>query len=125
MKLIGVGRIGRDVEIRRTQSGEPVANISLAWNYGTKDRNGKRPTQWLDAALFGKRAESLAPYLKKGTTVFADLRDVHIQTYKNKDGAENFKLTAVVDSIEFVGARESQEDAKPKSIADEDNDLPF
>jgi len=125
MKLIGNGRIGRDVEVRRTQSGEPVANISIAWNYGTKDQNGKRPTQWLDAALFGKRAESLAPYLKKGTTVFCDLRDVHIQTYKNKDGDQNFKLTGVVDSIEFVGSRDSQEEPKRKTIAEEDNDLPF
>jgi single-strand DNA-binding protein len=105
MKLIGVGRIGRDVELRYTGSGEPVANISLAWNYGQKDRSGKKPTQWVDATLFGKRAESLAPYLKKGVTLFIDLRDVHVSTFKTKDGTQNSKLTGIIDGVEFAGDR--------------------
>jgi single-strand DNA-binding protein len=41
-----------------------VANVSLAFTYGKKGDDGKRPTQWVDASLWGQRAESLAPYIK-------------------------------------------------------------
>jgi len=105
MKLIGVGRIGKDVELRRTAGGEPVANISLAWNYGMKDQTGKMPSQWVDATLFGKRAESLAPYLKKGVTLFVDLKDVHVKTFKGNDGNQKSSLTGIVDSVAFAGDR--------------------
>ena len=105
MKLIGIGRIGKDVELRYTAAGEAVANISLAWNYGVKGEDGKKPTQWLDAALFGKRAESLAPYLKKGVTLFVDVRDAHVVTFKTKDGSTGHKLTGTVDGVAFGGDR--------------------
>jgi single-strand DNA-binding protein len=66
MKASGIARIGKDVEVRYSPSGDAIANISLAFSYGKKQSDGKRATQWVDATLFGKRAESLAPYLKKG-----------------------------------------------------------
>ena len=60
MKAFGLARIGRDVELRTTQSGETVAGLSLAFSFGKKGADGKRPTQWVDASLWGKRAEALA-----------------------------------------------------------------
>ena len=105
MKLIGVGRIGKDVELRRTGAGEPMCRLSLAWNYGAKDETGKMPSQWVIATLFGKRAESLAPYLKKGVTLFVDLKDVHVSTFKGSDGTQKSKLTGIVDSVAFAGDR--------------------
>ena len=68
MKANGLARIGKDAEVRFTPSGAAVANVSLAFTYGKKGDDGKRPTQWVDASLWGQRAESLAPYIKKGGT---------------------------------------------------------
>lgn len=112
----GVFRLGQDAEVRYLPNGDPVATLSLACNYGKKDPNtGFRKSQWYDAGLWGDRAASLAPHLTKGTTVFAVLEDVHIEVYRNRDGAEKAKLAARVASIEFVGGRgdrDSQGDAQ-------------
>lgn len=124
MKLIGIGRIGKDVELRYTQKGDPVANISVAWNYGLKDQSGKKPTQWVDASLFGKKAEALAPHLKKGMTIFLDMKDVHVEVYNGKNG-QNYKLTGMVDNLEFTGTAEKVEPKRPTNILEEENDLPF
>lgn len=126
MKLLGIARIGKDVEVRYTPKGEPVANISAAWNYGMKDQSGMRPTQWVDAALFGKRAESLAPFLKKGTTIMLDLNDVHVEVYTGKNGP-NHKLCGKVDNLWFAGNTPAEK-AEPKraaSLIEEESDLPF
>ena len=64
--MIGLARLGRDAEIRTTSQGDSVATLALAFSYGRKGSDGNRPTQWVDAALWGKRAEALAPYLTKG-----------------------------------------------------------
>ena len=66
MRANGLARIGKDAEVRYSPNGDAIANLSLAFTYGKKGTDGKRPTQWVDATLWGKRAESLAPYLKKG-----------------------------------------------------------
>lgn len=123
MKLIGVGRIGRDVEVRYTPDGTAIANLSVAWNYG-KPKDGKQPTQWVEAALFGERAEKLAPYLKTGTSIFLDLRDTHVETYKKSNGELGVKLTGNVDSIAFAGNRPPEKNEKPRSNQ-QDDDIPF
>jgi single-strand DNA-binding protein len=105
--LSGVFRLGQDAEVRYLPNGDPVATLSLACNYGKKDPGtGFRKSQWYDAGLWGDRAESLAPHLKKGTTLFVVLEDVHIETYTNRDGATKAKLAARIVSLEFVGSRE-------------------
>lgn len=108
MHLIGVARLGRDAEVRYLQDGTAVSNLSLAWNYGKKDGEGNRPTQWVDAALFGDRAEKLAQYLLKGTQVCVHLSDPRIEEYQKTGGGTGVKLVARVDHIEFVGGSQQQ-----------------
>ena len=132
MKLIGLARLGRDAEVRFTTSGDPVATLALAYNYGKKE-NGSQPSQWIDAALWGKRAESLAPYLLKGTQLCVTLSDVHVREYQAKDGTTKATLSAKVDDLEFAGSRPAEE-AKPKpekpkvshpGFEDMTDDIPF
>ena len=104
MKAFGMARIGRDAEVRYSTGGEPVANISLAFSYGRKGDDGNRPTQWVEGSLWGKRAESLAPYLTKGSVVLAELEEVHTETYTGKNG-EATKLVGRVSNIELTGGR--------------------
>lgn len=106
MILTGPARIGRDAELRHIPSGESVINLSLAYNHGKRDAEGNRPTQWIDAGLWGKRAESLAQHLLKGTQVWVVLEDVHLEEYEGKNG-KGTKLAARVQSIEFIGPKQS------------------
>jgi single-strand DNA-binding protein len=138
MKANGLARIGKDAEVRYTPGGAAVANVSLAFTYGKKGDDGKRPTQWVDASLWGQRAESLAPYIKKGGQIAAYLEDVSIQTYVKGDGTQATKMVARLVDLEFVSGGEqanSQPKPQPKQQAalqshgsgfdDMDDDIPF
>ena len=72
MQLLTIaGTVGRDGELRRTQSGDAVLGFSVAVDTG-KDREGnKRPAAWFDCSIWGKRAESLEPYIVKGLKITA------------------------------------------------------
>lgn len=138
MILTALARLGRDAEIRYTPSGEAVCNLALAVNYGRKGDDGNRPTQWLDASMWGKRAESLAPHLTKGKLVYVVLDEPHIETYQGKNGPGS-KLVGRVSNIEFAGGTERQDaqQSRPQQqrpapapssssgFGDFDNDVPF
>lgn len=103
--LIDVARIGRDAELRYTpgDNAQAVVNLALAMDYGRKDATtGRRPTQWVDAALWGRQAEVLAEYLVKGQQVLVHVDDVHIETYQGQNGSGH-KLVGTVKMIKLVG----------------------
>ena len=102
MKAQGLARIGKDAEVRFTPGGTAVANVSLAFTYGKKGEDGKRQTQWVDASIWGQRAEPMAPYLLKGKQIVAYLEDMHLQTYTKGDGTQNTKMVARLADLEFV-----------------------
>jgi len=101
MKAQGLARIGRDVELRYLNSGDAVANVSLAFSYGKKGDDGNRQTQWVDGALFGKRAEVLAEYLTKGSLIVVYLSDVHIEIFEGNNG-KGHKMAGRIDDIELL-----------------------
>lgn len=128
MKLIGTVRLGRDAEVKYTGKGTAVANIAGVYEYGMKGDDGKKPAQWVDVALFGKQAEAMSPYLKKGTVVDVTCNDVHIETYQGKNGLVS-KLVGRVIDIGFTPSQ-PQKDAAPvrqqaAPAADMDDDVPF
>lgn len=125
----GLFRIGNDPEIRYTAKGDPVARLSLASDYGFGDA---KKTQWIEASLWGKRCESLAPYLTKGSQIYAVLEDVHIETYEGRNG-EGHKLVARVLDIGLTSGKQrdeapqrpQQRPAPQQAAADLDDDIPF
>ena len=137
-QLIGLARLGRDCELRTTQSGDAVASLSLAMDY----RAGReKETQWVDGALWGKMAETLTQYLVKGKLVCVTLDDVHIEEFQRRDGTAGTKLVGRVSKLELAGGgrddgertappvqRQAPKPA-PKSSAsgfdDMDDDIPF
>jgi single-strand DNA-binding protein len=131
MKAQGLARIGREVEVRYTTGGEAVANISLAFTFGKKGADGNRLTQWVDASLWGKRAETLTPYLKKGSQIVAYLDDVSVQTFTKGDGTQATKMVGRIVDLELISSGEAQQPAakpQPKQIAgfdDMDSDIPY
>lgn len=136
-QINGIFRIGRDAELRHTPKGDAVAQLSLAYNHGKKGQDGNRPSQWIDASIWGKRAESLTPYLLKGQQIYAVLSDPHIQTYEGKNG-QGVKLVATVLEVELIAGqrppegqpqRQEQPKAAPAPASsgfdDMEDDIPF
>lgn len=136
MILTGLARLGRDATLRHTPQGKPVAELALAYNFGQKDSDGKRPTQWIEAHLWGDRAEALAPHLTKGSAIDVVLTEPHVETWTKKDQTTGVKLVARVAELEFAGggqkpasnsAPASRPAAAPTSSGFDDlpDDLPF
>jgi len=102
------GQLGKDAEVRFLQNGDAVANFSVA------DSQGKdKPTIWWNASLFGKRAESLAPYLLKGQAVTVT-GTVTEREYVDKDGNKRKSMDVRVNDVALQGGkRESDAQAAP------------
>jgi single-strand DNA-binding protein len=132
MQLIGLARLGNSPEIRYTPNGDPVMDLSLAFNYGKKGADGKVPTQWVSATMWGARVEKLHPYLVKGQQLFVTLGDPHLEEYKRKDGTGGTTLRARLNELEFAGPKPEQEE-RPRPAAnhaggsfdDLEDDVPF
>ena len=130
MILTGNVRLGKDGELKYTASGSAVVNLAGVYEYGRKGDDGKKPSQWVDAALFGKQAEALAPYLKKGAVLSVVLDEVHIETYQGKNGTQA-KLVGKAISVNFAPSQPAKDAApvrqaaKPADDFDDDSDLPF
>lgn len=118
------GRLGKDSTLNTMSSGDAVCNFSIANDIGTKD-NPK--TQWVECALFGKRAQALHPYLKKGVKVSASGR-VTLETYRGNDGVERSSLRLTISEIDMhlppKGDGQTQQPQRNNEPED-DGDLPF
>ena len=113
-QLFGLARLGRDAELRQTNAGA-VTNLSLAFEVRVK---GEKLTQWVEGALWGKRAETLAPHLVRGKQVVVTLGDVRIEQFTKGDGTTSHKLAGNVLELDFAGgernAERSPEQAAPR-----------
>lgn len=133
--MFGLARIGRDAEMRHTSDGQAVTNLSLAFAYGRKGADGKQPVQWVEGALWGKRAEGLTQHLTKGVSVMVTLNDVHTESFTKQDQTVATKLVGRVADIEFAGAPAAKPAAPPppppppkpapSGFDDIDLDIPF
>lgn len=117
MQLIGLCRLGRDADLKQTNNGKDVLNVTLAYNYGQRV-DGAQPTQWIDAAIFGERASKVAQYFTKGTAIVAYLTDVHVHTFQKKDGSTGSTLRATLANFEFCGKSASGSSGEPAPAAE-------
>ena len=106
-KVILVGNLGKDPEVRYMPSGEAVTNITLATTDSWKDKNSgekKEATEWHRVVFFRKLAEIAGQYLKKGSQVYIE---GSLKTRKwEKDGHTNYTTEIVADSMQMLGKRE-------------------
>ena len=106
-KVILVGNLGRDPEIRYLPSGDPVANITIATSskYKGKDGNMVEETEWHRITFFGRLAEIVGQYLKKGRSVYVEGR-LKTRKYTDKDGVEKYGTDIVAHEMQMLGGRE-------------------
>lgn len=107
MIITGLARLGADATLRDA-NGTDVADLQLAFNYGRKDEDGTRPTQWITGQLWGALAKGLQPYLKKAQMVDVIIEDPHVETYTTRDNRPGFKLAGKVLKIELAGQSPGQ-----------------
>ena len=106
-KVILLGNLGRDPEVRYLPSGDPVANITIATSskYKGKDGNMVEETEWHRVTFFGRLAEIASQYLKKGRPVYVEGR-IKTRKYTDKDGVEKFATDIVASEMQLLGGRE-------------------
>lgn len=106
-----IGRLGRDPELRYTQSGQPVCslNVATSYKYTNKQNELVEETEWHRISVWGKQAENCNSYLKKGSQVFVQGR-LKTTSY-DKDGVKHYKTEIVADTVQFLDKRESSGDS--------------
>jgi len=116
-KVILVGNIGRDPEIRYSASGDAICNLSIATTDNWKDKatgERKENTEWHRVSFFGKTAEVCGQYLKKGSQIYVE-GSLRTRKWTDKDGVEKYTTEIRGDAMQMLGGRNaSGSDNEPK-----------
>ncbi|MGI9107006.1 MAG: single-stranded DNA-binding protein [Pyrinomonadaceae bacterium] len=137
-KLILVGNLGRDPELRYTPQGTPVCSFTLATNEKRKDRAGENQdvTTWFRVTLWGRQAETASQYLSKGRPVYLEGR-LRVEEWTDKDGRQRYTLEVHATDMQFIGGKsddgsssnirpDASGSGTPEPSADiSDDDIPF
>ena len=142
-RIIIVGYLGRDPELRYTTQGTPVCDFSVATTERRKDKGGdlQEVTTWFRVSLFGRQAELASQYLMKGKQVYVE-GQLSQQEWTDKEGATRTSLEVRGTDIRFLSPAHEGEQAKvsvasagdghsesktsrPKAVASEEDEIPF
>ena len=140
-KVILVGNLGRDAELRYTPGGAAVATLNLATTETWKDKEGqkKEDTQWHRVILWGKTAETLQDYLTKGKQIYVEGK-LQTRKWKDKDGNDKYTTEVRGDRVVLLSgggggrgdgervsraADDGMNQAEPSSVELTDDDIPF
>ncbi|HFB8931400.1 TPA: single-stranded DNA-binding protein [Neisseria gonorrhoeae] len=113
-KVILIGRLGRDPEVRYMPNGEAVCNFSVATSETWNDRNRQRVerTEWHNITMYRKLAEIAGQYLKKGGLVYLEGR-IQSRKYQGKDGIERTAYDIVANEMKMLGGRNENSGGAP------------
>ena len=131
-RVILIGNLGHDPEMRYMPSGDAVASFSIATTETWKDKNGQKQeqTEWHRISMFGKQAEVAGQYLKKGSSVYIEGR-IQTRKWTDKDGQERQSTEIRADRMQMLGGRsedihETRKQPEREQTADEfDSEIPF
>ena len=138
-RIIIVGNLGRDPELRYTPQGTPVCSFTMATNDRRKDKNGEMQDQttWFRVTLWNRQAETASQYLHKGKSVYIEGR-LRVEEYTDRDGKLRHSLEVTATDMQFIGSRSDEPaqertssaaaaagpgSAEPPELSDED--IPF
>lgn len=146
-KVMLIGNLGKDPEIRYMPSGDAIANLTLATTENWKDKSGEKQekTEWHRVAMFGRLAEIAGEYLKKGSSVYIEGK-LQTRKWQDKEGHDRYTTEIIANEMKMLGSRpgggdtgmdRSAGDAKPARPAaspapaassgfdDMEDDIPF
>ena len=104
-KVILVGHLGADPDMRYTPSGQGVCELRVATSESWNDKNGQRQerTEWHRVVVWGKRAEVCAKYLAKGRQVYVEGR-IQTRSYDDKEGVKRYMTEVIANDVQFLGS---------------------
>lgn len=107
-KVILVGNLGRDPEVRYMPNGEAVCNFSIATTDSWKDKSGQKQerTEWHNIVMYRKLAEIAGEYLKKGRPVYVEGR-LQTRKWQTKEGQDRYTTEIIADQMQMLGGRDS------------------
>ena len=113
-KVILIGRLGRDPEVRYMPNGEAVCNFSVATSETWNDRNGQRVerTEWHNITMYRRLAEIAGQYLRKGSQVYLEGR-IQSRKYQGKDGIERTAYDIIANEMKMLGGRNDNSGSAP------------
>ena len=106
-KVILVGNLGKDPELRYTPSGAAVATFSMATTNPFKDKEGNKQTEWHNIVAWCQLAEICGKYLHKGKQVYIEGR-IQTRSYDDRDGNKKYITEIVADQMQMLGSRDDQ-----------------
>lgn len=115
-KVMLIGRLGADPEVRYTPDGLMVTNFRLATDEQWKDKSGERvqKTEWHRIVSFGKLAEICGTYLTKGKMVYVEGR-IQTRSWEDKEGVKRFTTEIVAANMQMLDSRGQSKDARPET----------
>ena len=124
-KVILVGNLGKDPDVRYTPGGAAVANFSIATNerWKGKDGNTEERTEWHNIVVWGKLAELCKEYLAKGRTVYIEGR-LQTRSWDDKEGKKRYTTEVVAQTLQFLDRRGSAETGPRPSASGASNESP-
>ena len=117
-KVIIVGNLGADPEMRYLPSGEAVANLRVATTDVWKDKDGNKQeaTEWHRISFFGRQAEVCGQYLKKGSQIYVE-GSIRTRKWQDKEGQDRYTTEVRGDRMQMLGGRQGMGDAPPRDSA--------
>jgi single-strand DNA-binding protein len=117
-KVILVGNLGRDPELRYTAQGTPVCTFSMATNERRKDKSGEFQDQvtWFRVTLWGRQAETASQYLQKGRPIYIEGR-LRVEEWTDRDGRPRYTLEVHATDMQFIGSGRSEEPFAEKAAS--------
>lgn len=127
-KVIIIGRLGADPEVRYLKDGTAVANFTVATSERWKDKNGEKreKIEWIKLVVFGRLAEVCSEYLKKGSLAFFEGK-LQTRSWEDRDGIKRYITEVKVSEVEMLGNRpESKKKDYVEPVYEPDDDqIPF
>lgn len=119
-KVILIGNLGKDPELRYTPGGQPVATFSLATTERWSDKNGQRQdrTEWHNIVVWGKLAELVNQYLKKGRSAYIEGK-ITTRSWDDRDGVKKYRTEIVASQVQFIGGNGSSGNDSGPSYTDQ------
>jgi single-strand DNA-binding protein len=131
-RVVLVGRLTKDPELKFTPNGVAVTTFTLAVDRPFKNANGEKETDFINCVVWRKPAENVANFLKKGSLAGVDGR-IQTRNYQNSDGKKVYVTEVLAESVQFLEPKGGNKQDKPKQDADpfgngqeiSDDSLPF
>ncbi len=125
-KVMLIGRLGHDPEMRYTPSGRPLTKFQLAVNRSWKSADGekKSETEWFNVVTWGKLAEICNQYLTKGQQVYIEGR-LHTRQWQDEEGSNHSSVEVIAKEMLMLNSKSGEQDSEPAEGVFSEDEYPF